>query len=309
MMTHRCAFTLLETMMALVVGGIIVLAMTGVLSSIDGMDSRMQVRFASSSDLARTRTVVARAMDALLMSAEPQRAVGGNAEDRPPARFLLADEDPAASRAVRTARMSGQMGVESPQRLEVVLSRWPVPREVIEEQRARLGERADSVPPPGLGGVIRCAFELRPERDGTWTLWWRALPLPEHGGAIARDTDPTEDPGAVALVSGLTKCRWTAFDDRERKSKLSAAWATELPAYVELEIATNRGASANWMFEVGWSNGTETADEAGPETSATGEDETQEPATRTGSPRGGRPRGPVRSQPTRGRGGRGGFDG
>jgi hypothetical protein len=251
-------------MMAALIGGMVLVACAGMFTAMEGIDARLQSRFLAQADLQRTRTVVGRTIDTFLMSAEPQRPENSPERVNLPARFILApDKTAAVDRAATRARLAGAARPESPQRLEVVLSRWPVPRGLAEERRAALGSRAaDRVPPPGPGGAVRCAFELRPGRDGTWAMWWRPLPLIENGGRAARDTDPAQDPNAVQLISGLTKCRWTAFDNRERKSEIASTWATDLPAYVELEIETAAGPSANWMFEVAWGNGKEVPEEA-----------------------------------------------
>src|SRR5207244_12926531 len=85
---------------------------------------------------------------------------------------------------------------------------------------------------------VRCVFELRPDAQtpkgassitaapdsGGWTLWWRPIPATMDGTAADPFfTDPTQDAGAVALVSGLVQCQWLAFktvtDPNTRKPK------------------------------------------------------------------------------------------
>ncbi len=288
--------------MAALIAGMILIAVAGVFASIDGMDARLQARFLAAADLQRLRTVVGRALDSLLMSAEAQRPQGGAEPEPEPKRFILATEEAeAVERAGRRARMSGAIGLESPQRLEVVLKRWPVPPGLAAERRADSRRRGVEEPPPvGPGGAVRCAFELRPDEQGGWTMWWRPLPLPDRGGASAREMDPAEDPDAVPLISGLTKCRWTAFEDRQRRSEMTGTWATDLPAYVELEVQTAAGPRGNWVFEIGWGNGPEFADvfeptgeEATGEAGASGETPPRRqrpgtrPRSRTGGGRGG----------------------
>lgn len=294
----RPAFTLLETMMAALIGGAILIAVAGVFAAIEGMDSRMQARFLASAELQRTRIVVGRAMDTLLMSSEPQRSAEASDGEQHPARLLLEAEDASAvTRATQRARMTGAGRLEAPQRLEVVLKQWPLPPELARERSAaaRALPRATEIAPPEPGVALRCAFELRPDRDGTWTLWWRPLPLPEAGGRPAREADPAADPNAVPLISRLTKCRWTAFDNRKREPAIKAVWATELPAYVELEIQTAAGPGANWMFEVAWASGKEFADEAGAAGEETAEGVTNgtsgAPGTTSGRPQTATPRG------------------
>ncbi len=281
-------------MMAALIGGAILISVAGVFAAIEGMDSRMQARFLASAELQRTRIVVGRAMDTLLMSSEPQRSAEASDRDQHPARLLLEAEDASAvQRATQRARMTGAGRLEAPQRLEVVLKQWPLPRGLAGERALSPG--AAQIAPPEPGAALRCAFELRPDRDGTWTLWWRPLPLPEAGGRAAREAGPAADPNAVPLISGLTKCRWTAFDNRKREPALKAVWATELPAYVELEIQTAAGPGANWMFEVAWASGKEFADaaDAGVEEAAEGvtNGTSSAPGTTSGRPQPTAPRG------------------
>jgi hypothetical protein len=131
--------------------------------------------------------------------------------------------------------------------------------------------------------AARGVFELRPGRphpdtggqaargtvgrgavdDGTWTLWWRALPPTSGGkGAAAYMIDPREDGRAAVVAEGLTECKWTAFKERQRGPSIVAGQFTELPAYMEMEVRTVSGLQVNWMFEVQWTVGPETQQEA-----------------------------------------------
>lgn len=282
-------FTLLETVTAMMVAGVILAAVLGMLGTIESMDARMQARFDDAAALARARTVVARSLDTLWMSSEAQRAPEAlkDARDLPPARFVLeTDRSPTAVRASRRVLYAGAGASPPMQRLEVVVSRWPVPL----DYGLLLGRGAEwSEHQQIRGSSLRCAFELRPDEgtgtsDGppAWTLWWRPLPLAEHGGASARAADPTRDRNAIPLISGLTRCVWTVFDDRQRLSELKGIWSVDLPAYVELDLATAGGQVGNWVFEVGWASGPEVK---GEEPSAPGEPDEK---PRGGNNRGGR---------------------
>lgn len=59
------------------------------------------------------------------------------------------------------------------------------------------------------------------------------------------------------LVSGLRSARWTAFRRDQRAQKMTAVWASELPAFLELELETLSGRREKWMFEIGWRDGPE----------------------------------------------------
>lgn len=266
-------FTLLELVSATAIAGLILSVCLGLFSAAETSDARMQARFDHAAALASTRAIVARSMDTLLTSGEPQAGAAANAPRRgePPPRVILEPDPPA----LRSARSAGLAAGTPPQRLELVLSARPVPAGFNPAARpGTLRERARALrEPPGTGpgGATRCAFELRPDaftpglevRDGSgagWTLWWRPLPAPEHRGGPP--TDPASDPDAIPLISGLTTCRWTVFVNRERRQELSATRWIDLPAYMELEVATTSGLTGNWVFEVGWRSGPETEEQA-----------------------------------------------
>jgi hypothetical protein len=50
------------------------------------------------------------------------------------------------------------------------------------------------------------------------------------------------------------------FHGREYHDEFAAEWADELPAYIELTMETADGLYAEWMFEIGWTSGGETAE-------------------------------------------------
>ena len=53
-----------------------------------------------------------------------------------------------------------------------------------------------------------------------------------------------------------------AFKERKRGGEIAASRFDELPAYMEMQVTTAGGLHQNWMFEVQWMNGPETAEEA-----------------------------------------------
>jgi hypothetical protein len=174
----------------------------------------------------------------------------------------------------------------APQSLEIVLPRAPIPPSLRLPTRgwAAQGFDVDSGPEVyGISGAVRGIFELRPngsrelylenhgmapsggERQGRefepgWTLWWRPV-FPDEVARIQMGIpESTEDilraaSEAYPLVRGIKKCRFLAFDNAYRKPVYAARTATDLPAYIEVEIETYSGIYSNWMFEVGWING------------------------------------------------------
>jgi hypothetical protein len=126
--------------------------------------------------------------------------------------------------------------------------------------------------PESSGQAIRGVFELRPSlkddgepvfsQDGSvraWTLWWRPLPrLAQDDDGTVRQVGVT--PGVpVEVATDLAYCRWQVFDDRKRQADFAAVYFRDLPAYIEMEVMTVSGVWANWMFEVDWATGSESA--------------------------------------------------
>lgn len=107
--------------------------------------------------------------------------------------------------------------------------------------------------------ATRGAFELRPgmgdEVDSSLELWW--VPLPRVG------TSPDEVDAMSVLdepyriAKELRSMRWRVFRERVWHNELAATWSEELPAYIEVDVVTTGGLTANWLFEVGYARGPE----------------------------------------------------
>ena len=276
---NRRGFTLLETILAGLIGTLVLSACIGLFGLLDRSDRRLGARFEDVLAMGRLRTAVSRAMDTLVMSTDPQPAGsdGRNLPENPatplpPPRFVLEpDLAPSLTGLMRRANIAGKEG-SPPQRFELVLARSPVPPPRGRETAPAHGRRA-----------VRGVFELRPDRrrerdhgsyavkgdEAGWTLWWRPLRIPsgpttgtaQGDDADTRWMDPSQDPAAVEIISGLERCQWTVYQDREKRTTYSAIWALGLPAYVELSVRTTAGVNAAWMFEVGWSNSPEVVDD------------------------------------------------
>lgn len=136
----------------------------------------------------------------------------------------------------------------------------PLPEEAAVEEDAS----AASELVPIFWGVLELTppdpSSADPAREG-WTLWWRQIPAPPNDSAAAfglltsvapQISDPRMDPGAIALVRGISMCRWSAYKGRALLPAHAATYSSELPAYIQLELRTVAGVYANWMFELGW---------------------------------------------------------
>jgi hypothetical protein len=179
------------------------------------------------------------------------------------------------------------MGI--PQRLEIVLPRSPIPPSLRLPTRGWLAQGVDLESDRevyGISGAVRGVFELRPDgsreryllsmgmtpssgervvhdedpdRRG-WTLWWRPVFPDEIARQQAGMPETSDDflraaAEAYPIIRGIRTCRILAFDNAFRKPVYAARTATDLPAFVEVEIECWSGLYANWMFEVGWLNG------------------------------------------------------
>jgi prepilin-type N-terminal cleavage/methylation domain-containing protein len=125
--------------------------------------------------------------------------------------------------------------------------------------------------------AVRGAFELIPQEDRTgrvtldetgnpkaWELWWVPL-APRHTIEEVRDMgraravlEASSYGEPFKIANDLASCRFRMFDDRVRKSEFEATIQNQLPAYVEVDIATVGGQTASWLFEVSWATGPET---------------------------------------------------
>ena len=240
-------FTLLETVMAAALGGMIVAVCLSVFALVDRTDSAMSRRAQQVSDLSLVHQAMQRSLMSLVMV--PRAPVGINSEGGQNAapgpgerRFVLefADEqiDPRLLGEPRIVPVGDRVDT---QRLELVLSRPPLPG--LSTQRR--GRETDA-----SAGGVHGAFELRPTRPeelagsisvrrnkpAGMSLWW--MPI---------DTTTSRE---SLLVSGLSVFQWKVFRDRERVDEFHVARWHNLPAYVEVEIETIDGVYATWLFEV-----------------------------------------------------------
>lgn len=183
----------------------------------------------------------------------------------------------------------------SPQRFEVVLAEAPMPdpealgesvvdarrRASIRKKSLQKGNSADAENRANEPEVesdstsveirsVRGAFELRPAflspsrpenapidnpRDAGWQLWW--VPLPPD---IAESDVLESYVGEPQLVAnGISYLQWRVFQGRQRQTTYEGRFQSDIPAYIELEIEMVDGLKANWLFELTWTIGSETA--------------------------------------------------
>lgn len=294
----RPGFTMLEVSLAAVIGGLVVLASLGIFTALDRTDLTLKARFDHSMQLSRMQTVMRRTFINLAMSSKtpprqraaagrPSNAQGGqpgasglDTSDPPapppppePARVVLSFDDRLGSAEMRRLDTFGTgpnvPSVWRPQRLEVVLSRPPVPvpksiaAGVFPEAGTGEDEFSDATAVTA-SRLFRGIYELQPTPAGergpsgerprpftTWSLWWRPMPPATREEETADGKVREFDLAPPTLIaSDLTYARWQFFGDRTYKHEYSAAYYSELPAYVQLEVQTASGIWSSWMFEV-----------------------------------------------------------
>lgn len=278
-MVRRRGFTLIEVMLAAMIGALLVSACVAMFGAAQKSDRKLAGRFGQGAELGRLQTTVRKALGSLVMSMEspPTRTddagtsgTGGStggAGAAAGADGSAAGESAGAPRFLLEPDAYLNVGAGSVQRLEVVLMQSPLP---VPPGAVELGLVS------GQAAAVRGVFELRPdgpnvkpvpgtERTG-WTLWWKPLPpvtteSAEGDVAEPRAIDPSETPGAVPLATGLVKAEWKAFKQRQWAAGIAATNMVELPAYVTLAVETTAGLKADWMFELSWSNGPEVIEE------------------------------------------------
>lgn len=292
-MRRRRGFTLLEVMLAAMLGAMVVVACVGLFGAIESQTQLGRARFGETLEIGLTHGTAERAIQLLVMSDSPppveptaRSRERANQEDpeaetapeeplAPPEtpRFVL-EPDPGLSGSIEL--YDGRR--ISPQRLEVALRSPPVfvptearsPEEVRETRRERRSREEAEVEDPdaveiAIAPGIRGVFELEFVPDnlgGTWSLWWRQFGAETGMGESETDWPEGMAPGRIRLASELTRVHWQVFRGNEMRDALTATWPDDLPAYVQLEIESIRGTNHQWLFEVGWTVGKEPGTES-----------------------------------------------
>lgn len=261
-MTRGRGFTLVEVLLAAALGGVVVLSALGVALAMQRSEQRLGARGSAVAELATLHGVVQEAL-LNIVATDAARPTGDAVGDADSVNLDLTQDE--ATELERPRIILGPdpslvaSGPEPIQSLEIVLRTPPaafsLAQTITEEEAAAIEETRSAV---------RGVFELRPEDDGAgYELWWRPL-LPSGEPMSPSDTD-ARDLSALRLAGDITGLRWQMLKTRvgadtltrDRLIEHQATWVDELPAYIELEVATEQGVYANWMFEIGWTLGPE----------------------------------------------------
>ncbi len=209
--THPRGLTLVELTLAIVVGSLVLLGISGVFAATRNMDRIFGDQYNSSTQLHITQMTIRKALLSLQIS-QDQRAIPGVDEES--AREVF-DEPIDRSRIILQTDpvYQSMQGNWIPQRFEVVLSTPPIALNMATKAAAwaRINDRdEDSLnfsSTDASGGVMRSVFELRPDNSRErimrrvgimdpdpkadeqlrlvsnaptptptgWTLWWRPI--------------------------------------------------------------------------------------------------------------------------------------
>lgn len=311
---NRRAFTMIEVMLAAVLGTMVVLTAMTLFASISATQHRTAARDFGTQELARLNNVMRKALTQIVVKATvPKRPPATPAVarprpvDDPPDDVGVTGEGEAAGEAEPEEHprvVLGSDNVSGLQRLELVLAEPPLlggaDGATLERDARRLFSktRGAFVLRPSDGTLPRRVEELVRPDTPSWDLWWVPVDREEEGIAAVGRTE------GVIVARGLAACRWRFFRSDENKSlqALTEAEVTaraDLPAYFEVDVATVQGQRARWMFEVGWT--TESTPRATGAARATGATGATGAAGATGAD--GASNGPSGGGPVRGTGG------
>ncbi|MEM8757291.1 MAG: prepilin-type N-terminal cleavage/methylation domain-containing protein [Planctomycetota bacterium] len=264
---NRRGFTLVETVLAMVVGSLILAAALGVLVTVEENGRALGEHARGMNDLALVQQVTRDAMANLHVAPAGvfNRAVRGGqgvppsvpAVDAAAEAGVFPEPPPGLSHRFEMTSKDGRP------RLEIV-----VRRPLMGPPPARPEGLPDAVLTAADLPAHRGAFELRsPERggegrrrpartgdrDATMELWWVPLPPIEMPEGVSFDEGSLPPP--ARLARGIDRLTWTSFIDSQRVPRVRAFEASQLPAFIELELGTATGAYGNWTFELGFSAG------------------------------------------------------
>ena len=286
----RAAFTLLELIMASGLGLVIILASFSLMSAMRATDERTKDRNAASAELSRAHQVLSRAFGSIVVKAtqprqptRPQLTIATAATSDSKALADTTNKDQQRPEDLTPPRVLLEQDRASAgqQRLEMTVSEPPIMAGI--DGTLLPGERAEWY------SKTRGAFELKPAKIGVGLdLYWVVYPLPNEDPLPPPTDSSKTDPLAAAGATGegiasppvepavdgpmqqsseplasllvarnLERCNFRLVRSGENGfiEPLTEARVTteeELPAYLELDIATKQGQTATWMFEVGW---------------------------------------------------------
>lgn len=262
-MTSRRGFTMLEVILAAVLGALLVgvcLTMFSLLSNSQRAAERVADR---QIELATLRDTLQAAFRQLVVNQRQRPRLnpqGGVAATAIPTTGPRADgsadgAEPESTGGAPPRIVLAKDARNQVQSLELVMSRAPI--------SVRLRDGHTALANPEAGGGVRGRFELRPEpKTSGWAVWYVAR---------ATSTDAEErsvGEGERRLAGGLKQFRFTFWRTGKRPDgktsgrlekfqEFTATDVTEVPAYIEAEVETNEGQKHRWMFEVAYIIGRE----------------------------------------------------
>jgi hypothetical protein len=247
---NRRAFTILETMLAVITATIILLAAYGLLSAVRASDKRSQQRAIDAQQLALIHQTFSRAF-ATIVTEERTGGLRPPSADRPIAEV---GDTPTIDQRLRESKAPRLILDTDPltgrQRLEVVLAEPPIRGLRMADPRA-----------PEPTGTVRTALRLAPayRGEGFDLVLDTLAPLPER----ASPSTPRDISGSRLIAANISDMR-TRFWRGDPNTQVlapsfsaSALLDSDLPAYAEVEVQLASGRKANWMFEIAWGAGVE----------------------------------------------------
>ncbi len=256
---RRGGFTLLEMMLATVVGAVVILAAVGTLGLVQRTEQRLSEGYDDVVELARVQGTLRRAMQSFV-AANPagQTGVGAGADqdDDADADDDDDDDDPADDDAPlddqddddEDERAGADGGAPSGPR--PMLDIGPLDPETDEDVHVGDAEwRLEATfsgaplgPVDPASGEVRGAFELIRREPGDWIIVWTSL-------------EPAEEP--VILAEGLEYAMLAALTrDNLWTDRLEARSMEDFPRAIRVAIMTRSGRTADWLLEPGVTLGT-----------------------------------------------------
>jgi prepilin-type N-terminal cleavage/methylation domain-containing protein len=255
-MTRR-GFTLIEMMLAMVVGMLVLTTALAVMLTVSRTDRNLEQRAIEQHEVAISRVAINKALTNLRPApnniVREQLTIRNNATDEEIKAFLATPyADPIEGTPYRF-KLDNSVGTA---RLELVSDRLPAGLKIpYQTNEATPSQTGAEITFDDLDGY-RGAFELELAQDKeAYLLWWIPLPpldLPE--GAYF---DESTLPEPTLLCSHVKSLRWTAFIKSGKIERVRAIESQQFPAFVELELTTTGGLYKSWMFELGWTPGPE----------------------------------------------------
>lgn len=251
----RRGFTLIEMMLAMVVGMLVLATALSVMLAVTRTDRDLSDRAEQQHEIARTRVAVNRALTNL----RPARnnivreiLTSNSATDEDVTSFLAETYADPIDGAPHRFQLDTSTGTA---RLELVSTETPIGGQSADQENENQADRRSLIDYRDLDG-FRGAFELQlADDEESYLLWWK--PLPPLGMPAGVAFDETTLPEPTLLCSHVKSLRWTAFIKSEKIDRVRAIESQQFPAFVELELTTTGGLYASWMFELGWTPGPE----------------------------------------------------